>query len=87
MEENKIKFIIFASLFLFTILLFSFTIEDQANTNYYRDTIISNVDQTLKTSLENQGNNDCIIIQGNFVGMFEAEFYKNSTKIIIADVN
>ncbi|MCW8850764.1 MAG: hypothetical protein OQJ81_12355 [Melioribacteraceae bacterium] len=87
MEKNEIKYLVFTALFFVTTLLVSFTLEDQADNHYSRNTIISDIDQTIANSLVNNKNYDNIIIHGKFVGMFEAEFNQNSTKIIIEETD
>jgi hypothetical protein len=85
MKQNRINKLLIPS-FLFTILIFSFTLLAPTDKNYSKRTIISNIDQTLSESLTNRNCNDAIIIHAKFVGMMEAEFDQNSTKISVLDV-
>lgn len=86
MEENKIKHILFASLFLSTILIFSFLLGDQIDENQFRNNIIADIDEATNYSLIHENNDDNIIIHGKFAGMLDAEFYQNSTKISISEI-
>jgi hypothetical protein len=86
MEQKRIKKVIFTSLLLTTILFFSFALLDTVNSNYSRNAIISNIDQTINESLISRNNEDAIILHGKFVGIMEAEFDQNSAKISVTDV-